>query len=86
MKYTKLMGKKVVVYWGDAFELIGKNYKTPYKKSLTATVGYIADEDEKRIYLSMFFCGIAKKLTSPYVAIPKGTIDKVVKLNMKGDK
>lgn len=69
----------VEVVWGDAYEFIGKDFKLPYKQSLTRTVGYIADEDKKRIYLSMFHCGISKRLTSPYVVIPKGMIYKIIK-------
>lgn len=73
----------VEVYWGDAYEHIGKNFQLDYKKSLTRTVGWIVKVDNRRIYLSMFWCGIAKRLSSPYVAIPKGMIEKVCKKSSK---
>ncbi len=69
------IGDLVIVDWEDAYEHIGKNYKL--KDTLTSTVGWLIKQDKKRIYLSMFYCGIVKKFASPYVSIPKGMIEKV---------
>lgn len=71
------MNKIVEVQWGDAFEFIGNNYRTKHKKNLTKTVGWIVDHDKHRIYISMFYCGIAKKYASPYVGIPKKMIENI---------
>ncbi len=67
----------VAVWWQDAYESTDDD---PELKGdiRTITVGVIAKEDERFIYISNYFDGISKSFTDPWIAVPRELVREVV--------